>query len=763
MKIRSFTLMALAIFLSACGQKSLQPSEVHLIPQPLGMELKQESFQITAATQLVVTNKEQEKAANYLQGLLKKAAGFQLAEATEASNNVIRFEEKAELEKEAYELTVNSNSIVITASSGEGWFYGVQTLRQLLPPQIESKTAIDSPWMVPAVTIADKPRFGWRGMEMDFSRHFFTIDEVKEFMDYMALYKLNTYHMHLTDDQGWRIEIKEYPLLTEKGAWRIESSHDRECIEKAKENETFKIAEKNYHQIDGQRMYGGFFTQEQIKEIVAYAADRYITVIPEIDMPGHFKAAIDNYPYLACKGEAGWGETFSIPACLGKEETYEFIENILSEVAELFPSPYIHIGGDEVNISEWKQCPKCQKTISTHKLKDEHELQAHFNRNLESFLHTKGKRLLGWDEIVEGGLTEDATMMWWRNWAPEARYKAADNGNDMIICPDFEYYFDFTNEATPLEKVYNYEPVPEDFTAAQEKHVLGVQANLWSELIPNFQRLQLQTFPRMLALAETAWQPKGQKNFDGFLEKVQQHYKRMDVMGIHYYIPPINGMNKTYAFVDSIQVALDIDLKDAKIYYTLDGTQPTEKSIPYTGAFWAKESAKMLARAYNGRIWGDVYEAKIDRQQWRSAEEVTPNTAGFQRWAVKNQFKVVEELKAPAKATFKTVATADMGEYKGQEHISMVFNGYFKADTQGIYEFSTTSDDGSLLYIGDTLVVDNGGNHAAQKRAGMIALNPGYHKLTLVFHQGSGGGELSATFAAPEQGHLPLESAVFFE
>lgn len=757
---KTIPLLLLVSLIVSCTTRSFSPEEINLIPKPAKMELKEQSFTIKPSTRFVISDTEQEKAASYLNGLLQKAGGFSLEKTEQAQSNAIVFVSDSSLAQEAYRLEVSPKQISIAASSGAGWFYGVQTIRQLLPAAIDGSTVSNEKWIVPCVLIEDQPRFGWRGMHMDFSRHFFNIDEVKTFLDYMALYKLNTYHMHLTDDQGWRIEIKKYPLLTEKGAWRTESSHDKVCNERAKTNETFVIDPSNFKEIDGQKMYGGFFTQDQIREIIQYAADRYITVIPEIDMPGHFKAAIDNYPHLSCSGEAKWGNLFSAPACLGQESTNVFMTDILAEVAELFPAQYIHIGGDEVNIEDWKKCPKCQAEIRKNNLKNEHELQSFFNREIEQFLHSKGKRLMGWDEIVEGGLTADASMMWWRNWAPKMRYIAADNGNDMVISPDFEYYFDFTNEATPLDKVYNYEPVPEDFTPEQEKHIIGVQANLWSEWIPNFTRLQIQTFPRMLALAETAWNKKGDKDFDAFNVRVRNHYKRLETMGITYYLPAIQGTNKTYAFVDSAKVELSVDMEGAEIYYTLDGTAPTRESNQYSGPFYVKESGLILTRAFRGNIAGEVFEAKADKQEYRNAEQITPAQAGFQRWVNKGSYASVEAVSLPENASFTAVNTADMGEYANTEHIAFVFKGYFKAETQGIYEFATKSDDGSLLYIGDKLVVDNGGNHAARERAGMVALMPGYHPITIIFHQGGGGGELSASYTVPGGTAQPLDNNV---
>ncbi len=412
------SLLMLLLILNSCETtktRSFTEEEISIVPKPSEMLIKEGSFRFTEDTKISVENDTQKPAAKYLSDLFENAAGYPLSIIDTREDRGIVLVNDDAITSEAYTLEVTPKKITIKASDPAGYFYGVQTLRQLLPPSIETKNSKEQNWVIPSIQITDSPRFSWRGMHMDFSRHFFSLDEVKTFLDYMALYKLNTYHMHLTDDQGWRIEIKKYPLLTEKGAWRVESSHDIACNELAKTDPSYIIDERHYHNRDGQKMYGGFFTQDEIKEIIAYAAERQIEVIPEIDMPGHFKSAIDNYPYLSCTDEAGWGELFSTPACLGKETTYEFTKNILSEIAELFPSEYIHIGGDEVNIQSWKECPLCQKVIKDNNLKDEHELQSFFNREIEVFLKSKGKRLMGWDEIVEGGLSKDATMMWWRN------------------------------------------------------------------------------------------------------------------------------------------------------------------------------------------------------------------------------------------------------------------------------------------------------------------------------------------------------------
>ena len=758
-------IVSVILLLNGCSQKpkTFTEAEISIIPKPAELVLSDGSFSFSKDHQIFVENETQKPAAKYLSDLFENAAGYSLSISESPENASIIFSKDGTIKPEAYHLVVTPEKIIIKASDAAGYFYGVQTIRQLLPASIETANGKGQNWLVPSIEINDGPRFSWRGMQMDFSRHFFGIDEVKTFLNYMALYKLNRYHMHLTDDQGWRIEIKKYPLLTEKGAWRVESSHDISCKELAKTDPSYTIGEQHYHERDGQKMYGGFFTQEQIKEIIAYAADRQIEVIPEIDMPGHFKSAIDNYPYLSCTDEAGWGEQFSNPACLGKETSYEFTKNILSEIADLFPSKYIHIGGDEVNIQSWEKCPLCQKTIKDNNLKNEHELQSFFNRDMEAFLNSKGKRLMGWDEIVEGGLSKDATMMWWRNWAPKMRNITADNGNDMIITPCFEYYLDALNEVTPLDKVYNYEPVPTDFTENQAKYILGIQANLWSEMIPNFKRLQYQAFPRLLAMAETAWTSKDDKDFDDFQRRMKLQYNRLDALGIQYYIPSVTGLKDKVAFLDKAIIELKTPLENMDIYYTTDGSVPTKTSSKYTSPLEFSETTTLKTIAYRGHIASETKSALIEKQTLLEPVAVTPKTGAIKRWVGVKRFTVVDDIELPKNATFNSVNDIIFAGYENNEHVSMIFKGYFNAEEDGLYEFATKSDDGSLLYMGDKLVVDNGGNHPAIKRNGMVALKKGWHPLTVKFHEATGGGALTAYYKTPNGKEQVLDGNVIGE
>ncbi|ALJ04164.1 hypothetical protein APS56_02930 [Pseudalgibacter alginicilyticus] len=725
------------VLFAACSQPkpTFKQEDISLIPKPVSFQLNEGLFEIEANTSIILKNDSQQKAANYLIGLFNKAAGFNLELQNTITKSAIVFETIDGLKEGAYKLDINATTINIKASEESGFFNAVQTIRQLLPVEIESKDVVDRDWFVPAVNIEDEPRFEWRGMHMDFSRHFFDIDEVKDFLDYMALYKLNTYHMHLTDDQGWRIEIEKYPLLTEKGAWRIPNNQDTICMERAVENKLYTIDETKFTDIDGERKYGGFFTQDQIKEIVAYADERCITVIPEIDMPGHFKSAIDNYPFLSCNEESGWDTVFTYPTCLGKETTYEFMKNVLSEVVELFPAKYIHIGGDEVNIASWEVCSHCQKAIKDNNLKDEHELQSHFNRDIEQFLQSKGKEFLGWDEIVRGGLTKDANVMWWRNWAPDAPKIAAANGNNIVVTTTAAYYFDYLNEGTTLERVYNYEPIPEDFTIEEANNVLGIQANLWSEWIPSFKRLQYQAFPRMLALAENAWASNENKNFEAFNKRVEIQYNRLDELGIYYYIPIVEGLDKEIAFVDQTLVSLNLayPLEGVEIYYSLDGSVPKKTGLKYEAPFMVSDTVEIKARAYRGDKFNDLKSTKVIHKNYLEPVKVYPKEKGLKQWVVKGKFKNVEDVKIPIADNFARVDSIALGDLKDQKNFSIVYQGYFKAEQDAVYEFETRSDGGDTFFIGDEMIVDNSGWHGPRKRYGKVALKQGWHPITIKY------------------------------
>jgi len=442
----------------------------------------------------------------------------------------------------SYTLEVTKKGIDIKAHDEEGVFYGIQTFIQLLPPHV-SNNKIE----IPFLTIKDHPRFGYRGMHLDCGRNFMSIDFIKKYIDYLALHKMNYFHWHLTEDQGWRIEIKKYPRLTEVGAWR---------------NGT--IIGRHPGMGNDNKKTGGFYTQDQIKEIVKYASDRYITVIPEIEMPGHGSAAIAAYPSLSCfpdeptknyfpkngkwagdstgkQVQQAWG-VYSDVFCAGKEETFKFLQGVIDEVVQLFPAKYIHVGADECPKENWKRCPNCQKIIKNNNLKDEHELQSYFIQRMEKYINSKGKTLIGWDEILEGGLAPNAVVMSWRG--EKGGIEAAKQNHQVIMAPNTYVYFDYSqsdNEDSvviggnlPVEKVYSYDPVPAELNEEQAKYIIGGQANVWSEYMNNPRKVEYMIFPRLSALSEVLWSPKEKKNWNDFEKRLQLQFKRYDLWNANY-------------------------------------------------------------------------------------------------------------------------------------------------------------------------------------------------------------------------------------
>jgi len=521
-------------------------SEIRIIPKPVQCERTgDEYFKIDNYTKILFEkgNMESKRIAEYLSGLFEKSSNINL-EVLENSDNKIPANSiilkistnDMQLGDEGYFLEVTKREVKISANQNAGIFYGIQTLKQLLPAQIESRSNSNSKsqieWKIPTVKIRDFPKYKWRGMMLDTCRHYMPVTFIKKFIDYLAMYKLNRFHWHLTEDQGWRIEIKRYPELSEISAWRKETviGHRRDTP----------------NRYDGKR-HGGIYTQDQIRDIIKYAEERYITIIPEIEMPGHSGAALAAFPEISCTGgpfevKTIWGVHKDV-YCAGKEETFEFLENVLSEVIELFPSEYIHIGGDECPKERWKECPDCQKRIKDEGLKDENELQSYFVKRIEKYLNSKGKKLIGWDEILEGGLAPDATVMSWRG--TEGGIAAAKAGHDVIMSPTSYCYFDYYQgppENEPLaiggmltlKKVYSFEPAPEELSEKEKKHILGGQANLWTEYIPDPKQAEYMIFPRIATLSEAVWTPKEIKKWSDFSRRIKSHYKRYDIMGINY-------------------------------------------------------------------------------------------------------------------------------------------------------------------------------------------------------------------------------------
>jgi hexosaminidase len=541
MKKSYYFILGIAILLNGCSSTSQRYSynTIAIIPAPASITSLSGSFVFSDNSKIILStlNDETRLAADYLALLVKNPTGIQLPVEEgrgAAKNSVFMKLDTAIKNNEGYLLTVTPKKIIIRAKSAVGLFYAVQTIRQLLPPEVEKQALVEGMKLtVPACEIKDEPRFVYRGMHLDVSRHMFPMASIKRYIDMMALHKMNTFHWHLTDDQGWRIEIKKYPRLTETGAFRKETIVGH--------------AGRPPFVYDG-KPYGGFYTQEEVKEVVAYAASKFITVIPEIEMPGHASAAIASYPELACtKGpfevETKWG-IFEDVFCAGKDGTFNFFEDVLTEVMDLFPGKYIHIGGDECPKVRWEKCPLCQKRIKDEGLKDERELQSYFVQRIEKFISSKGHKIIGWDEILEGGLAPEATVMSWRGTA--GGIAAAKEKHDVIMTPSKYVYLDYYQSEpegeplaiggyVPLERVYSFNPMPSELTPDEQKYILGVQGNLWTEYIPTPEQMEYMAFPRMFAIAETGWSPERLKDFDEFLSRLEILKKRYDVIGINYF------------------------------------------------------------------------------------------------------------------------------------------------------------------------------------------------------------------------------------
>ncbi len=590
------TVIAKHAFSQDASKGRINMTDLSLIPIPSKVQLFEERFVITAETRISIDSGHAEVKAigAFLAEKINAATGFNLA-MVEASPSKIADQTisltlrkaKKELGKEGYELEVTPNAVKIHAHQPAGLFYGVQTLRQLLPPEVESAKTI-SELAIPCVKISDRPRFSWRGMLLDCGRHFMTKDFVKRYIDLLAYHKMNRLHWHLTEDQGWRIEIKKYPKLTEVGAWR------------------------KYE--DG-TVYGGFYTQEDIKEVVAYAQSRYVTIVPEIEMPGHSVAALAAYPEYSCTGgpfevETQWGVHKDV-YCAGNDNTFRFLEDVLTEVIALFPGEYLHIGGDECPKDRWKACAKCQARIKSEGLQDEHELQSYFIKRIEKFLQSKNRRLIGWDEILEGGLAPAATVQSWRG--VDGAIAAAQSGHDAIVSPTSHAYFDYDIGTTDLRKVYSFEPIPPELTEKERKHILGGECNMWTERAPQ-ETVDSKVFPRLVAMAECLWSFPENKDFANFHQRLQRHYQRLDALGVKYGAEsrPVSVMASFDPPDREFTITLTPSEKDLQLYYTLDGDDPTTASSLYLAPFSFIDSAVVKVRAFKkGNPYGEISEQRF--------------------------------------------------------------------------------------------------------------------------------------------------------
>lgn len=521
-------LCAVLLLAATCVQAS-----VNIIPKPTLVKEGKGSFLVTDGMNIGVNDPALADAADYLKQMIARATGFQDLAVRRGEGHIsLLLQPAADPEDESYTLTVSSTRITIKAGTYRGVVNGISTLRQLLPDEIESREPVKGiRWTVPVVQVQDKPAYHWRGLMLDPSRHFYSVEETEQFLDHMALYKYNKFHWHLTDGVAWRLQINRYPLLTQRGAWReFRQDIDINCENRAKSenNPTLLIPQKYCREENGRRLYGGFYTQDDVRRVVRYAAIRGIDVIPEIDMPGHFWCGTQAYPLLSC------GQDGNDPLCLGKDLTLEFCRNVWEEVFQLFPYEYAHIGGDEVDRSRWAKCPDCQRRIKALGLQGVEELQAWLTKDMEKFFNAHGRKLMGWDEILEGGVSRTATVYWWRGDHADVAQKSTEMGNEVVICPTTYCYFDYGQDDNTLKHIYTSDVIPADLTPKQLKLVKGIQSNAWGEFIPTVGRMQFMVFPRALAMVEKAWTPNEQQNWDNFSQRLQAHLHRLQAAGINY-------------------------------------------------------------------------------------------------------------------------------------------------------------------------------------------------------------------------------------
>lgn len=605
MKRISFNLMGvLCILFStcfyACSEKRTLNSDYEIIPKPLDVNCKGDaSFLLKDGVAVIYpeNNRKMQDNAEFLVDYVERQTGVKLTShaGMPVDGAICLTLDLSDDNAEAYKLIVNDKRVCISGASEAGVFYGIQTLRKSLP------VAQDINVNLSAVEIYDKPRFAYRGAMLDVARHFYTVDEVKTFIDMLALHNINRFHWHLTDDQGWRIEIKKYPKLMSVASERKET-----------------VVGRWYSGIYDGKSYGGYYTQDELRDVIDYAAKRHITIIPEVDLPGHMQAALTAYPELGCTGgpyevRTIWGVSQDV-LCVGNDFTLQFVKDVLSEVADIFPSEYIHIGGDECPKVRWEKCPKCQERIKSLGLKSdakhtkEQRLQSYVIQEAAKYLKEKGKRIIGWTEILEGGLVPDATLM---SWIGESGgIEAAHQHHDVIMTPNTYLYFDYYQSKKvedeplaiggylPIEKTYNYEPMPKELTEEEQQYIKGVQANLWTEYIPVFSQVQYMVLPRLGAAAEVQWTDPSKKDYKDFLRRVPHLVAVYDCYGWNYatHVYDVNVDMKA----DTVNHVLNVQLStmaDDPIYYTLDGQDPTEKSLKYTKPFTIDQSVVLKTMA----------------------------------------------------------------------------------------------------------------------------------------------------------------------
>lgn len=742
-KILALCALVITCLLSSCTQtpteQAVYNQGINIIPQPLSLVQHDGSFILNNKTAFYAPTAEAKTIAEFFATQLQPSTGFTLAVSEKEGGNSISLliDETIQVNDEGYTLEVTPKNAIIKAKTAQGLFYGMQSFLQLLPAEVESPTLVKGiAWTVPAVSITDEPRFEYRGIMLDPCRHFIPVENIKKQLDVLALFKINRFHWHLTEDQGWRIEIKKYPKLTEVGSKRIEGEGHE---------------------------YGGFYTQEQIKEVVAYAAERFITVVPEIELPGHELAAIAAYPELSCTGTPTtprivWGVE-DVVLCAGKESTFEFLENVIAEVVELFPGEYFHIGGDECPKTSWKKCPLCQKRIREEGLKAdkthsaEERLQSYFVQRIEKVLAKHGKKMIGWDEILEGGLAPTATVMSWRGEA--GGIAAASMNHDVIMTPGGNgMYLDHyqgdpklepvaIGGYTTLEKTYSYNPTPDTLVAQGKAHfVKGVQCNIWTEYMYTTDLMEYRIYPRILALAEIAWTTPENKDFKDFDRRINNALVRLDGHGINYHIPQPEqpkGSSNFVAFTDKATLEFTTT-RPIKMVYTTNGSEPTPESTIYEAPIEFTESAVLKIRSVlpSGKM-SKTREITVEKQALAPAKEVAQKTPGLNMEVAYGYFLDSSQLEGVTdrkKSTIKSLRDITRVEktdesMRNVKQYAAIATGYIDIPEDGVYYFS--SDNEEVWINGKLLISNKGETKRFSRNDKSVALAKGFHELKVVF------------------------------
>lgn len=712
---------------------------INVIPAPQSLVQHDGFFRLGNGTAFAVKDPDAKTVADFFAAKIKSATGYDVRVGADKGDIVLTLDPSADVENdEGYQLEVNEKNVTVVAKTPQGLFYGMQTFMQLLPAEIESSTAVSGiAWQAPAVSVKDAPRFGYRGILLDPCRHFMPVENIKRYIDVLSLFKINRLHLHLTEDQGWRIEIKKYPKLQEIASKRTE------C--------------------DGTE-YGGYYTQEEVKDIVRYAADHFITVVPELEIPGHEMAAIAAYPELSCKGEAVsprtiWGVE-DIVMCPGKEDMFKFLEDVIDEMVPLFPGEYFHIGGDECPKTSWKNCPLCQKRIREEGLKGDKEhsaeekLQSYVIQRMEKYLAAKGKKIIGWDEILEGGLAPSATVMSWRG--EEGGIAAASMNHAVIMTPGANGMYIDHYQGDPklepvgiggytlLEKTYDYDPVPDTLKAlGKEDYVLGVQGNAWSEYFYTEEVRNYRVFPRIIAVAEIGWTNLDRKDYKDFERRINNAYVRLDNHGVNYHIPQPEqpgGSCNTVAFTDKATLEFKTT-RPIKMVYTLDGTEPTPNSAAYTAPIEVSESTTLkIASVLPSGKMSPVRTIEAVKQAFAPAVQTEAAAPGLAMEVKDGMYLNVKEYEAAQKETRKTVIK-DLKEIvsvvktsesmRGVNQYAAVATGYVEIPEDGVYYISSDLEE---VWVDGKRMIDNGGEVKRFSRHDTsAALAKGKHELKVVF------------------------------